>query len=199
MMKNVLIIFIKNPILGKAKTRVAATVGNEKALKIYKELLTHTRKIVSEVEAKRLLFYTYFVDNEDEWEASYFEKHLQCEGDLGQKMKHAFDVAFTAGAKKVAIIGSDCGDIKPEIIEEAYQQLNKNDLVIGPAEDGGYYLMGMSKPCYFVFEDKPWSNPALFNITAEHMEKKGATYALLPTLNDIDTYEDYVKWKEGKG
>jgi len=194
-MDKALIIFVKNPILGKAKTRVAATVGDEKALEIYKELLGYTRCIASKIEAERLLFYTYFVDNEDDWSNEFFQKHLQTEGDLGEKMKHAFEMAFKAGAKKVAIIGSDCGDISPEIINNAYDLLDSNDLVIGPAEDGGYYLMGMSQPCYFVFEDKLWSNPALFKMTVEHIKKEGSSFALLPTLNDIDTYHDYLKWK----
>ncbi len=196
MPETALIIFIKNPILGKAKTRVAASVGKHKALEIYKELLLHTKKVVQSVNTQRYLFYTYFIDKADNWNNNEFHKKLQTEGDLGKKMKDAFEYCFTQGAEKVVIIGSDCGDLSKTHIEKAFNLLNHNEIVIGPAEDGGYYLLGMSKKNYFVFENKEWSTSTLLESTISEIKQHNKTFQLLEILNDIDTFEDYKLWKE---
>lgn len=190
---NTLLIFIKNPIKGKAKTRLAKTVGDEEALRIYKELLRHTRQVTEQVAAKRHLYYAYFIDTEDEWPITSFQKYLQQGGGLGERMTNAFRHAFQ-DAQKVVIIGSDCATLTPNLIEQAFEQLTNHDFVIGPAEDGGYYLLGMQALMPFVFENVRWSSPTVLNQTIEHIKSHHKTYCLLPILSDIDTEADWKKY-----
>jgi rSAM/selenodomain-associated transferase 1 len=191
-----IIIFIKNPELGKAKTRLASTVGPERALGIYIALLGHTRQVVSSVPARRLLYYSAFIDNQDEWSSSEFDKYLQVEGALGEKMETAFQQAFETGAP-VLIVGSDCAQLTPDILLSAIDKLKKHDAVIGPAEDGGYYLLGMNRFLPELFRDIAWSTDQVFPQTVAILETLGASYGLLPTLSDIDYEEDWDKhgWK----
>lgn len=193
MSKQALLIFIKNPELGKAKTRLAKTVGNEKALRIYKELLRHTRDLSLQVEATRLLFYSSFVDAEDEWNNAAFQKQLQTGKELGERMTNAFRAAFQAH-EKVVIIGSDCAALTAQIIQTAFQALDTKDFVIGPAMDGGYYLLGMRQPDISVFENIAWSTDQVFPTTMKRIQALDKTYALLPELSDIDYWEDWLKY-----
>lgn len=184
------LIFIKNPELGKAKTRLAATVGAERALSIYHQLLAHTRRVVRAVEARRLLYYSRFVDTRDEWSAAEFDKRLQAAGDLGARMQQAFAEAFAEGGGPVLIVGSDCAELSPAIIEEAFRQLETHDIVIGPARDGGYYLLGMRTFTPEVFTDIAWSTAEVLQQTLARIPD-GYTYFLLPTLSDVDTEADW--------
>ena len=117
-MKKKLLIFIKNPQLGRVKTRLAATVGDETALDFYRRLLSYTREVAQSVEAERLLFYSDFVEENDDWSASFFEKKVQRGDDLGERMAHAFADSFTdfETENRVVIIGSDCASLTPEIL-----------------------------------------------------------------------------------
>lgn len=191
---NHLLIFIKNPIKGRAKTRLAATVGDDEALRIYLELLKHTRNIATEIDAHRNLFYSHFINENDEWNNPDFDKQLQIEGDLGKKMAAGFQTAFEKGATKVVIVGSDCATLTKEIIDSAFAKLETNDFVIGPAVDGGYYLLGMKAFTPEVFQNIAWSTEAVFPQTINFIKNKNKTYALLPTLSDIDYEEDWVKY-----
>jgi rSAM/selenodomain-associated transferase 1 len=187
------LIFIKNPELGKAKTRLAATVGAERALSIYRQLLAHTRRVVRAVEARRLLYYSRFVDTQDEWSAAEFDKRLQVAGDLGLRMQQAFAEAFAEGGGPVLIIGSDCAELSPAIIEEAFRQLETHDIVIGPARDGGYYLLGMRTFTPAVFQDMEWSTAEVLQQTLARIPE-GHSYFLLPTLSDVDTEADWLTY-----
>lgn len=192
-MQEALIIFIKNPTLGKAKTRIAQTVGDEKALQVYKELLNHTRQLAGSVEVNRLLYYSEFIDEQDEWSATDFDKRLQPSGDLGVRMANAFSEAFETN-EKVIIIGSDCASLTKEIVNAAFKALDVNDFVIGPAKDGGYYLLGMKAFAPSVFENMEWSTEYVFKQTIARMDALNKTYALMPTLSDIDYWEDWLKY-----
>lgn len=187
-----IITFIKNPELGKAKTRLASTLGKEKALQIYLALLGHTREVVSSITARRLLFYSSFIDTGDEWPATLFDKHLQINGGLGDKMAAAFKQAFQQ-AGPVLIVGSDCAQLSSDILNEAIKQLRENDMVIGPAEDGGYYLLGMNQFQADLFKGINWSTAQVLSQTIAKIEKIEASYHLLPTLSDIDYEEDWEK------
>ena len=156
-MSKALIIFIKNPVLGKVKTRLAATVGNLKAFEVYKKLLNHTRKITLLIDADKFLFYSDFLNREDEWSNDRFVKHLQKGNDLGERMCNAFEYIFLNKYQKVIIIGSDCIDLSTSVIEDAYMLLDDTDVVIGPAKDGGYYLLGMKNPHQCLFRNVSWS------------------------------------------
>ena len=185
--KNALIVFIKNPELGKVKTRLAKTVGAEKALAIYIALMEHTRKIAEALPVARYLFYNQEINEKDNWSRRKFHKDLQIEGDLGDKIAMAFHMVFKEN-EKVVIIGSDCASLTPEIVQEAFDKLDDHPFVIGPAMDGGYYLLGMRQFTPSVFKDIAWSTAAVFPTTIQRIEELGKTYHLLPTLSDIDTF-----------
>ena len=181
-------------MLGKAKTRLAATVGDERALAIYKELLKHTREVTLGLNVERALFYSHFIDNGDEWGNDFFRKYLQEGEDLGLRMANGFDVAFKNGSQKAIIIGSDCASLTPQIVEDAFLLLDKNDFVIGPADDGGYYLLGMNSFSPTLFENIEWSTEEVFPQTIAAIEELGKSYGTLPTLSDIDFEEDWKKY-----
>ena len=190
-----LIIFIKNPELGKAKTRIAKTMGDEKALAIYKELLQHTLDTTLKVDCERHLFYSAHINKEDQWSEDDFIKQLQIEGGLGEKIKDAFQrVMKTADA--CLIIGSDCGDMSKDILDQAFSALQKHDVVLGPTFDGGYYLLGVSKPDLELFEGVAWSTETVYEQTIAKVKAANASYFELPKLHDIDYEEDYLRWKK---
>jgi rSAM/selenodomain-associated transferase 1 len=186
--KNHLIIFCKNPILGQCKTRLAASIGPEKALNVYEFLLYHTAKITSELSVKRIVYYSQQIVQNDFFDPNHFEKALQRGDDLGARMAHALEQSFAQGAQKVLIIGSDLYDISAELIQRAFQALNTHQTVIGPAKDGGYYLIGMTQFNAEVFRNKNWGSPSVFSDTLSNL--KPDLPFLLPEKNDIDTIED---------
>ena len=189
-----LIIFIKNPELGKAKTRIAKTMGDEKALSIYKELLQHTLDTTLKVDCHRNLFYSAHVNKEDQWSEKDFLKQLQIEGGLGDKIRDAFQRVMKT-ADSCLIIGSDCGDMSEDILNQAFTALQSHDVVLGPTFDGGYYLLGVSKPDLELFDGVAWSTETVYDQTIEKVKAANATYFELPKLHDIDYEEDYLRWK----
>jgi rSAM/selenodomain-associated transferase 1 len=189
-MRQLLLIFIKNPEEGKVKTRLAQSIGDEKALKVYKELLRITKSVTDRLNCDHQVWYSKFIIEDDLWNDVSYEKRLQKGNNLGQRMKNAFSRAFEEDYKKVIIIGSDCPDITKEIIQQAWGELDKNELVIGPSKDGGYYLLGMTSFQPKLFNNKSWSTSSVLNETLKQADGLGLSYRLLPELNDIDTKED---------
>lgn len=189
-----LIIFVKNPQKGKVKTRLAKTIGDDKALEAYLFMLGHTRKVALASGSRNFLFYTEYVDEADEWPGDRFEKSLQIQGDLGSKMKDAFGrVLATEGVDRVVIIGSDCLDLRTHHVKAAFTALDDHDFVIGPAKDGGYYLLGMKQLQPEVFENKTWSTESVFPDTMNDIKALGATVHLLEALSDVDFEEDLLQ------
>lgn len=195
-MKNALIVFVRKPELGKVKTRLAATVGNDVALDIYKELLQHTFNIVKSTPVTKFIYYVNKIEKDDLWNAEGFVKRLQSDNDLGSKMKDAFSEVLNEGYKKAVIIGSDCMDLTTAIIVQAFDLLETKDTVIGPAKDGGYYLLGMKNLFSFIFKDKNWSTSSVYNDTVIDMEANGISFGVLPLLNDVDTEDDWLSSKK---
>ncbi len=122
-MKSALIIFARNPVLGKVKSRLAATLGEEKALLIYKALLTHTHNISIKLSADKFIFYEDYINDDDLWENHIYKKFLQQGDDLGSRMKNAFSYLFEKKYEKIVIIGSDCYELSMDIIIEAFNLL----------------------------------------------------------------------------
>jgi rSAM/selenodomain-associated transferase 1 len=193
-MDKLVIVFAKNPELGKCKTRLAESIGDEKALEIYKKLIKHTAKTLSKVNANRAVFYSEEIQNQDFWDDEIFQKQVQTQGHLGQKMQAAFDWGFHKGYKQVCIVGSDLFELEVSDIHNAFQALETHDLVFGPAEDGGYYLMGMSAFYPEAFKDKAWSTELVLKKTLQDL--KGKSFQLLKEKNDIDTVDDLKKHRE---
>lgn len=190
-MSVILLIFSKNPRLGKVKTRLAATIGDAEALRIYRILLEKTRGAVLDVEIERWLFYSDFVETTDEWPDTYFKKFLQKGDDLGERMENAFRQAFDAGAEKALIIGTDCPELTGALLQEAFHRLNEADFVLGPALDGGYYLLGMKQLEVSLLRGMEWSTPDVAAETLRRVGALGKSCSLLPSLSDVDTEEDW--------
>ena len=189
MEKSAIIILIRNPILGCVKTRLAADIGDFNALNVYKSLLIYTRNITSSINSSRLLFYSDFIDLNDDWEDKIYEKYVQSGNDFGEKMLNAFKIALTHHELTV-IIGSDCIELNSKIINLAFKKLKDFDVVIGPARDGGYYLMGLKNIYPQLFQNKNWGTDSVLSETINTIKDLGLIYHLLPLLGDIDTLKD---------
>lgn len=176
--------------MGKVKSRLAETVGEQRALDIYKKLLSHTHAVSKNIDAHRFVFYEDFLNEEDIWENDIYKKSLQQGSDLGQRMKHAFEKLFSSGYKKIIIIGSDCYELTGDILKDAYEALSMVDLVIGPASDGGYYLLGMAKFIPALFDNKSWSSDTVYADTIKQASQLNYTFQSLVTLNDVDVESD---------
>ncbi len=188
MNKNLILIFTRNPELGKVKTRLAATIGNSNALEIYIQLLEHTRKVALETDFDKRVLYSEEINTNDIWNNHHFQKKLQFGKDLGVRMYNAFKEGFEDGYKKIVIIGSDLIELESQDIIEAIKELDKNDIVIGPAKDGGYYLLGMKQIPENIFRNKEWGTDTVLKDTLKDI--KNLNYHLLKEKNDIDTFED---------
>ncbi|WP_026913989.1 TIGR04282 family arsenosugar biosynthesis glycosyltransferase [Christiangramia portivictoriae] len=186
--EDLLIIFTKNPVLGKVKTRLAKGIGDNKALEVYQFLLKHTKKVTEQLDVDKQVYYAWNIGENDIWEDHYFQKRLQVEGDLGAKMEAAFKAGFSEGYRKIVIIGSDLYDLDESDLAAAFTELETHDHVIGPAEDGGYYLLGMKSLNSALFINKAWSTSSVFEQSLQDMQ--AGTYKVLPLKNDIDTEED---------
>ena len=186
--KNLLLIFTRNPELGKCKTRLAAKVGNESTLTIYKFLLNHTAKLTQDVRAAKQVWYSEEIWKDDIWDNAFFDKRLQQGSDLGIRMANAFQEGFASKYERIIVIGSDMYDLSQSDIETAFELLKTKDFVIGPAEDGGYYLLGMSTQNIEVFKTKTWGTETVLQETLNNL--KNENIQLLEVRNDIDLYED---------
>lgn len=185
---NLILVFTRNPELGKCKTRLAATVGDKTALEIYIFLLEHTASITKNLSFDKQVYYSEDIWEKDVWDAKMFHKKVQKGIDLGERMANAFEDGFNAGYKKICVIGSDMYDLSQEDIEIAFEKLNTSDFVIGPAEDGGYYLLGMKSLYSNLFTNKAWGTGTVLKHTLQDLNTKN--YSVLATKNDVDLYED---------
>ena len=192
--KKALIIFVRNPELGQCKTRLAKTIGDEAALKIYTYLLKHTASVSEYIKADKYVFYTETIEKNDFWDTDIFRKKLQSGTDLGSRMENAFSELFGLGYEKVMIIGSDLLDLKQQHINRAFEQLAQHDVVIGPSKDGGYYLLGMKTHQETIFRDKAWGTETVLKDTLNNLQN--IDVVMLEELNDIDTFEDVKGYPE---
>ena len=192
-MKQAFIIFARNPVRGKVKTRLAATMGDDKALSIYQSLLEHTVQITQQLPYDCYVFYADGISKNDVWPDDLYLKKNQEGKDLGQRMLHAFDTLFQQGYQKIIIIGTDCFELSSFILLDAFTALDEKEVVIGPSEDGGYYLLGMRQFFPFLFEEKAWSTDSVYSSTVQQLVIQNIRYEILPILNDIDTEDD---WKQ---
>ncbi|WP_394750310.1 TIGR04282 family arsenosugar biosynthesis glycosyltransferase [Spongiimicrobium salis] len=186
--QNLLLIFTRNPELGKCKTRLAAVTGNEIALDIYVFLLEHTKKITKNLKASKQVFYSESIWEDDIWDNTFYDKKLQLGADLGERMDNAFKAGFQDHFEKIVVIGSDMYDLTEADIADAFDQLNDHDYVIGPAEDGGYYLLGCTTYTPELFKNKEWGTETVFQDTYNTLANKNTK--VLEPKNDVDTYQD---------
>jgi len=189
--KQLLLIFAKNIVLGKVKTRLAKTEGDSFAFNVYRRLVEITEQ--ESLKVKETDIHVYFSDVIIQAKWPNEEKYVQHGVDLGERMKNAFKNGFDLGYERVIGIGTDLPDLNAALMQQGLNTLKSTDTVFGPSEDGGYYLIGMNKMITEIFENKPWSTDQLLKITVEELENLGYSVNLLKTLNDVDTMEDLKK------
>jgi rSAM/selenodomain-associated transferase 1 len=187
--QRALLIFTRNPEQGKCKTRLAASIGDEAALAIYRYLLHHTAAITRKLNGvDRFVYFSEHLGDGTYWDPTSFQYRLQSGEDLGERMLQAFREAFSMGYSEVVIIGSDLYDLSAEDLNTAFQEMGRNEVVLGPAADGGYYLIGMKYPIPALFRGKQWG---MENVLKDSLDDlKGYRTFLLPIRNDVDRYED---------
>ncbi|MBW8049502.1 MAG: glycosyltransferase [Cytophagales bacterium] len=195
-MKELLIIFVKNPIKGKVKTRLAKTIGDDKALLVYQSLLRYTNSVTKNMGVSKAVYYSDFIPENDIWTDGVFLKYLQKGENLGERMKNSFELAFEQHYQSVVIIGTDCPTLSQKIIEDGFSKLKIFDFVTGPATDGGYYLLGLNDriPAWrSILQNKKWSTNTVFKETMNDIQKLNKTVCVLQKLSDIDTEKDLYK------
>lgn len=187
--EQALLVFTRNPELGKCKTRLAATVGDQAALRIYTFLLQHTAALCTGLpDTDKFVYYSEYLGDGQLWDPAVFEPRLQEGPDLGARMEHAFRSAFEAGYQRVVLIGSDLYDLGTDDLSRAFDALRDFPVVIGPATDGGYYLMGLTRPMPGLFRDKAWGTDTVLRDTLDALGELQPH--LLDPRNDVDYYED---------
>ena len=197
-----LLIFARVPVLGRVKSRLAAGIGEPAALAVYHELLAITRTAVAGARVPA----TVWLADATGPEPTATEAHewpdlttrCQLAGDLGQRMTAAFAAAFAEGAGRVAIIGTDCPGLCAAHLVQALALLASHDVVLGPATDGGYYLLGLRRPQPELFIHKTWSTDSVLADTLADAHRLGLRVALLSELRDVDTADDLAAWRAGK-
>lgn len=196
-MKEIVIVFTKFPEKGKVKTRLAETIGDDNAVEIYTRLLKHTESQLALSGKEYVVYWGNYIPNDMVFFSTAKAHYLQCEGDLGSKMKMAFTDQFSLGYDTVAGIGCDCYQMRAKHILDALQELKNNKVVYGPANDGGYYLIGMTEMQNMLFDDLPWSTESLLQICKKRLEGKKISNSEIEQLSDVDYFEDLPKhWKD---
>jgi rSAM/selenodomain-associated transferase 1 len=188
-----ILVFAKYPETGRCKTRLAASVGAETALKIYRALLEHTLQVVRSLPCTRILFVDppERVAEASSW-ASGMDLYLpQAPGDLGGRLSEAMETRLSEGARKIIFLGSDCPQISKDSVLSSFTALDEYDVVLGPTEDGGYYLLGLKSSHPFLFQDIPWSSERVLEKTLNILKRESLSYILLETFSDVDTLQDF--------
>lgn len=187
-----LLIFARYPESGKVKTRLADTLGTAEALKVYKKLLLYTFQICQQYTGMVQICWAETLPEHPDFPLpTTFIQSVQKGSELGDRLMNAFVEHFHASAIPIMIIGADCPSLSVDILRTASDKLQKYDVVIGPAVDGGYYLLGMQHYFKAILADIPWSTSSVFPETMEKINHNKLSCFILPTLRDIDTISDY--------
>ncbi len=198
-----LLIFTRYPEPGKAKTRLIPALGAIGAAELHRQMAEHT---VAQAKALRsshgiaiaVQFAAGLPERMAEWLGADLHYTMQVEGDLGDRMSHAFQAAFASGSQAVIIIGTDCPDLDATLLEKAFCELHQHDVVVGPAVDGGYYLIGLRRPTPALLTGIAWSTAAVLQQTVAIAESLKLAIVQLPTLADVDYPEDLEIWEQAK-
>jgi hypothetical protein len=192
--ESCILLFVKYPVAGRVKSRLARGLGSETAAELYKRFVGDTIKMLG-AAGRDLKIYCdpcKSVANYAEWIGGGHEFIHQVGGDIGERMRGAFEETFAAGFKRAVLIGSDIPDMPAEFISRAFAGLDGSDAILGPSADGGYYLIGFSEEsfCAEAFSGVSWSTESVLSQTRERLESNGVKAALLPMWGDVDTIDD---------
>ncbi|MDD5408721.1 MAG: TIGR04282 family arsenosugar biosynthesis glycosyltransferase [Candidatus Omnitrophica bacterium] len=190
-MKDLLIVFAKEPKAGKVKTRLQGYLSKKMCVKLYKAFLTDTLELARGLKCfDKVLAYTSTARQPEYLRtiAGGFLFYKQTGRGLGERMHNAFKFARRMNSHKTVLIGSDSPNLPAKYIKEAYGRLDKSDIVLGPSQDGGYYLIGLKEPCGMLFKGIKWGSETVFDNTVKNAENTGKKLSILEKWYDVDDY-----------
>jgi rSAM/selenodomain-associated transferase 2/rSAM/selenodomain-associated transferase 1 len=195
-----LIIFTRYPRPGGTKTRLNPGLGPEGAAALHRRMVEHTLGWARHLESRGGTSLEVCYDGAEEmlfqnWLGSDLFFRPQGSGDLGARMARAFDRAFGCGRERVILVGTDVPDLGENLVQEAFEALRDHDLVLGPAADGGYYLVGLRRPMPEIFSNIPWGTGEVLEKTLQAARYLGVRFFLTRTLQDVDRPEDLPAWE----
>jgi uncharacterized protein len=193
--RRVVLVFVRAPERGRVKTRLAASIGTEAALRIYRRLAEHTLREAEALAAEDVEIRVHYTPGDSgdavrAWLDGSARYLPQADGDLGMRMEDAFARAFADGGEQVVIVGSDLPELRASLLRRAFELLDAHPAVVGPARDGGYYLLGLTRPVDSIFRGMEWSTPHVLAETLERFRAAGIHPPLLEELADVDEVED---------
>ena len=188
-MNRLLMVFIKDSSKYPVKTRLKTSIGKNKSIWVYNQILKKTALVLKNIKTDIAVFHYNSIISKNPFKNFSKWNKIQIGENLGKKISNAFNWGFEKGYKKIIIIGSDLWDLNEEIINKGFLELNKNKVVIGPSIDGGYYLLGLNKKMPKIFEGIKWGTQSVLAETLKLLEHEPY---ILPELNDIDTFEDLI-------
>jgi hypothetical protein len=198
-----LIIFTRYPEPGKAKTRLIPALGEAGAAALHQQMAEHTIRQAQTLQlqqsaGRKLGVEVRFAGGDrdlmQQWLGANWMYTGQGEGDLGDRMARSFQSAFSSGVQQVIIIGTDCPDLNAPLLATAFHTLHQQDLVLGPASDGGYYLIGLRRLIPQLLTGIAWSTATVLEQTLAIAEELNLAIALLPILSDVDYPADLKIW-----
>ncbi|NET23819.1 MAG: glycosyltransferase [Okeania sp. SIO1H5] len=192
-------VFARYPQLGKCKTRLARDIGPEKALHVYQSLLTYTLGLLQGGDFRHSVWVTpdAHAKNQGSWAPGNGQRFPQGGGDLGQRLENCCRFfLIDQKVKSLLIIGTDCVELEADHLERALARLEEVDVVLGPANDGGYYLIGLRKMVPELFRNISWSTAQVLQQTISVLKTKNLSYFCLPELVDIDTFTDLTRFRD---
>jgi rSAM/selenodomain-associated transferase 1 len=193
-----IVVFVRYPEPGRTKTRLIPAIGAEKAAALHRFLAERVLSVIREWSGRRTVSVEIRYEGADEtrmreWMGSGLVYNVQRGSDIGERMQNAFEDAFNEKFNQVIIVGTDLPFLDSEILESALNLLNTRDLVLGPATDGGYYLIGLKAPVPLLFRDISWGTDRVLDRTVHAASSLGMTIAFARALDDVDRPEDLQK------
>lgn len=190
-----LLVFVRAPEPGRVKTRLAAAIGDAAALRVYRRLAEHTMAQARTLAAEGVAIRVHYAPADAgeavrAWLGEGPRYLPQADADLGARMQDAFARAFADGAERVVIVGSDLPEVSAPLLRRAFALLDAHPAVIGPARDGGYYLLGLRGMIEDIFRGIEWSTSDVLRTTLERLSAAGVQPAALEVLSDVDTVDD---------
>ncbi len=198
--QNALLVFVKYPTPRQVKTRLGQEIGYENAAGLYHDFVEYLfQRLDNELGIDCLVYYAP-AEKEKEfrsWLGDHRYYLSQSDGNLGNRLVHGFEQGFQTYSRIIAI-GTDSPDLPIEYLDDAFHHLKENDVVLGPCDDGGYYLIGLSHPFPALFHNIPWSTSRVFETTLQKINRAGAMLEVLPKWYDVDTFDDLQRLAKSK-